>query len=201
MTRCRDGKVCNNWLQMKIDDHRILSDYKCKSGLQHPEGKNSVLGIASAWWRCTTTRPTPMTTTWPPRPEHLLHSAHEHWHVKWMYAQFSCLSCSVFVTLDCTSHRVAQVSFVRVISCSSHDERISSTLSPPFPSTSSSSHSSLNLLHFLRYLEGRSNPAYFAWNEMDSLDDSYSLTDPVEVDRGVDRPERIPLQRTTMKCQ
>ena len=40
-------------------------------------------------------------------------------------------------------HIVAQVSLVRVISWSSHDERISSTLSSPFPSTSSSSHSSL----------------------------------------------------------
>ena len=37
---------------------------------------------------------------------------------------------------------MAQVSLVRVISWSSHDERISSTLSPPFLSTSSSSHSS-----------------------------------------------------------
>ena len=49
MTRFRDAKVCNNWLQMKIDDHRIQSDYKCVSGLQNPEGKNSTLGIASAW--------------------------------------------------------------------------------------------------------------------------------------------------------
>ena len=40
-------------------------------------------------------------------------------------------------------HIVAQVLLVRVISWSSHDERISSTLSPPFPSTSSSFHSSL----------------------------------------------------------
>ena len=40
-------------------------------------------------------------------------------------------------------HIVAQVSLVRVISWSSHDERISSTLSPPFLSTSSSSQSSL----------------------------------------------------------
>ena len=38
---------------------------------------------------------------------------------------------------------MAQVSLVRVNSWSSHDERISSTLSPPFPSTSSSSHPSL----------------------------------------------------------
>ena len=45
--------------------------------------------------------------------------------------------------MNCTPHRVAQVSLVRVISWSSHDERISSTLSPPFFSTSSSSHSSL----------------------------------------------------------
>ena len=49
MTRFRDAKVCNNWLQMKIDDHRIQSDYKCISGLQNPKGKNSTLGIASAW--------------------------------------------------------------------------------------------------------------------------------------------------------
>ena len=45
--------------------------------------------------------------------------------------------------MSCTPHRVAQVSLVRVISWSSHDERISSTLSPPFPSPSSYSHSSL----------------------------------------------------------
>ena len=45
-------------------------------------------------------------------------------------------------------HIVAQVSFVRVISWSSHDERISSTLSPPFPFTSSSSHSSLTSCTF-----------------------------------------------------
>ena len=38
---------------------------------------------------------------------------------------------------------MAQVSLVRVISWSSHDERISSTFSPLFPSTFSSSHSSL----------------------------------------------------------
>ena len=49
MTRFRDAKVCNYWLQIRIDDHRIQSDYKYKSELQNPEGKNSVLGIASAW--------------------------------------------------------------------------------------------------------------------------------------------------------
>ena len=49
MTRFRDGKVFNNWLQKKIDDHRIQSDYKCKSRLQNSEGKIPTLGIASAW--------------------------------------------------------------------------------------------------------------------------------------------------------
>ena len=49
MTRFRDAKVCSNWLQIRIDDHRIPSDYKYKSELQNPEGKTSVLGITSAW--------------------------------------------------------------------------------------------------------------------------------------------------------
>ena len=31
MTRFHDAKVCNNWLQMKIDDHIIQSDYKCRT--------------------------------------------------------------------------------------------------------------------------------------------------------------------------
>ena len=30
MTRFRDAKVCNYWLQIRIDDHRIQSDYKYK---------------------------------------------------------------------------------------------------------------------------------------------------------------------------
>ena len=49
MTRFRDGKLCDNLATDEIDDHGIQSDYKCKSGLQNPEGKNSTLGIASAW--------------------------------------------------------------------------------------------------------------------------------------------------------
>ena len=43
-------------------------------------------------------------------------------------------NCQVLVVMI-AHHIVAQVSLVRVISWSSHDERISSTLSPPFPST------------------------------------------------------------------
>ena len=49
MTRFRDAKVCYNWPQKRIDDHRIQSDYKYKSELQNPEGKKSVLRITSAW--------------------------------------------------------------------------------------------------------------------------------------------------------
>ena len=49
MTRFRDAKVCKNWLQRRIDDHRIQSDYKYKSELQNPQGKKSVLGITSVW--------------------------------------------------------------------------------------------------------------------------------------------------------
>ena len=30
-------KVCNNWLQIRIDDHRIQCDDKYKSELQNPE--------------------------------------------------------------------------------------------------------------------------------------------------------------------
>ena len=49
MTRFRDAKVCNNWLQIRINDHRTQSDHKYKSELQNPVGKKAVLGIASAW--------------------------------------------------------------------------------------------------------------------------------------------------------
>ena len=45
MTRFRDAKVCNNWLQTRIDDPRIQSDYKCKSGLQNPEEKTLHLAL------------------------------------------------------------------------------------------------------------------------------------------------------------
>ena len=48
MTRFRDVKVCKNLVTDEIDDHKIQSDYKCTIGLQHPEGKNSTLGIAYA---------------------------------------------------------------------------------------------------------------------------------------------------------
>ena len=66
MTRFRDVKVCKILVTDEIDDHRIQSDYKYTNGLQNPEGKNSALGIAYAWWNRATRRTTPL-TTWPPR--------------------------------------------------------------------------------------------------------------------------------------
>ena len=34
MTRFRGVKVCSKWLQERIDDHSIQSDYKCTNGLE-----------------------------------------------------------------------------------------------------------------------------------------------------------------------
>ena len=178
MTRFRDGKVCNNWLQMKIDDHRMQSDYKCKSGLQHPEGKTLHLvlllrgddarqHVRHQWQRDHQD------------PEHHLHSAHEHWRVKWICAQFPSLSCSVFVTLDCTPHRGSSFTCARhlmVITWWAYLFDLESSI-PFYVLIFSFILDLLHfLLHFFHYLEGRRNPAYFAWKEMDSLDDSYLLT-------------------------
>ena len=63
-------------------------------------------------------------------------------------------------------HTTSRGSSFTVISWSSHEERISSTLNPPFPSTSSSSHSSLNSCTSsctFHNLEGRSEPVHSAW--------------------------------------
>ena len=40
MTHFRDAKVCNQWVQVRIDDHRVQSEYKNESELQNTEGKN-----------------------------------------------------------------------------------------------------------------------------------------------------------------
>ena len=126
-------QVCNNWLQIRINFNRIESDHKCKSELQNPERKKSVHGITSVWWN----RARHQWQRDHQDQEHLQHSAHEHWHVS---AQFSFVS-QVLVVMIHTLHRIAQGC------CACHlihacDKRFSSTLSPPFPSTSSSSHSS-----------------------------------------------------------
>ena len=75
MTRFRDAKLCNNLGTHEIDDHSVQSHYKYKSELQNPEGKNSVLGIASARWNRATRRTTPMKTL-TTKTQSTFHKAH-----------------------------------------------------------------------------------------------------------------------------
>ena len=112
----------NNWLQKRIDDHRIEFDYKYKSEQQNPEGKKSVLGIKSAWWHCTTPR-----TTWPPKTK---------------VRSFFFFTQVRVVMIHIALHGSRLKGVAHVIP-SIHDERISSTLSFPFSSSSSFSRSSL----------------------------------------------------------
>ena len=141
MTRFRGAKVCNDWLQMKIGDHRIQSDYKYRKWTTKSRRKELYTGYCLCVLKSSTT---PM-TTWPPRPtapytQRTWTSTPELMHA-WSHAHSPVVR---FWSSWFAHHIVAQVSIVRVISWSLHDERISSTLSPPFPSTSSSSHSSVN---------------------------------------------------------
>ena len=130
--------------------------------LQHPEGKDSTLGIAYAWSRLTT----PM-TTWPPKTQSNFHTKHMNLNT-WIDGRViprAQSSSQVLVVMICTLYRgpiwVVRISHV-IDACS---EGYSSTLSSPFHPTSSSSHSSSNLLqsllHFFHKLEGSSNTGYF----------------------------------------
>ena len=115
-------------------------------------------------------------------PEHLLHSAHEHWHMKWMCAQFSSLSCSVFVTLELhTTSRGSSFTCARhlmVITWWAYLFDLESSIPFYFLIFSFILNLLHFLLHFFHYFEGRSNPAHFAWKEMDSLDDSSQVMSP-----------------------
>ena len=84
---------------------------------------------------------TPM-TTWHEDPEHLPQRT---WTptLECKHDPKCAESRSQVLVVKIAHYIMAQVSHVRVISWSSRDERISSTLSPLFSSTSSSSHSSL----------------------------------------------------------
>ena len=150
-SRCKCATI---WLQIRNDDHRIQSDYKYKSELQNPEGKKSVLCMASAWWNrarhqwqrdhqgyrvCVVEPSTTPMTTWPPRPR--TPSTQRTWTLTRECAALLFVS-QVLVVMIHTLHHLAQVCLVRACHVHTWSERISSTLSPPFPSTSSSSHSS-----------------------------------------------------------
>ena len=51
------------------------------------------------------------------------------------------------------------------------------------------------LLHFFHYLEGRSNPAYFAWKEKNSFDDSYLLTSSSSSGSVLERSDELATRR------
>ena len=59
MTRFGDAKVCNNWLQIRIDDHRIQFDYKYKK-----RTTKSIRKEICTWYCVCVVKPstTPMTT-------------------------------------------------------------------------------------------------------------------------------------------
>ena len=115
MTRFLDAKVCNNLATDEIDDHRIQSDYKCKSEFEKPEGKKFTFGIAGE------TEPQDARHQWQrdhQDPEHLPHSAHEPQHVNGALV-IPCAHSPVvsFLSSWIAHNIVAQVWLVRVISC------------------------------------------------------------------------------------
>ena len=166
-------QVCNNVATDEIDDHRIQSDYNKNGNIQKERTLHLVYCVCVVKTHDTNDNVTTKT-------QNTFHTKHMNIDT-WSECARSSLVCFVgqVLVVMIVHHIVAQVSLVRVISCSSHDERISSTLSPPFPSTSSSSHSSLifctSSCTSFHNLEGSSNTAYFALKEMDSTDDSYLL--------------------------
>ena len=152
MTRFRDVKVCNNLVTNEVDDHKL--HYKCTIGLQCLEGKNSTFRIAHAWWnRGTLTRE--------------------------VRSSLVCFVSQVLVVVI-AHHIVTRVSFVRVISWSSHDERISTTVSPPFLSTSSFSHSSLISCISSPSLRAAVTLRTSPKKEKKSKDESYFNTERIE---------------------
>ena len=151
-------KCARIWLQMKltITEYSLTTSIKTNYKIQKERNLYLVLRLRGE---------TEHDTQWQrdhQDPEHLQHSAHEHWHV---IAQFSCLL--VRFLSSWFTHCIA---WLKVLRMSSHP-RLESSI--PFYFLFSSF--IFNLLHFLPHFfhnfEDRSNPAYFAWKVMDSLDD------------------------------
>ena len=174
MTRFRDASVQKfgyrwNW--------RSQNSVWLQQELQHPERKNSTLGVACAWWRLTT----PMTTG-PPRPRAPLTQS------TWTLTRevnvrallsLVCFVGQVLVVMICTPHRGSSFTCARhlmVITWWTYLFDLESSIHLYFLSFSFIFNLLRFLLHFFHYFEGSSNTAYFAWKEMDSLDDSHLLT-------------------------
>ena len=170
---CSIWQESSIWLQMKL----TITEYSLSTSAQvdykNPEGKNSTFGIAFAWWH----RARHQWQRDHQDPEHLPHSAHEHWHVS---AQFSCLLVRFLSSwfTHCTWLKFHLCASSHGHPCTQWACLFDLESSTPFYFLIFSF--ILNLLHFLlhffHYLEGSSNTAYFAWKEMDSLDDSYLFT-------------------------
>ena len=82
-SRC---KVCNNLATDEFDDHRIQSDYNKNCNIQKERTIHLVLCLRGEDSRHQWQRDHQ-------DPKHLPYKAHEHWHVKWMCAQFSSFFC------------------------------------------------------------------------------------------------------------
>ena len=134
MTPCRDAKVCNKMATSKIDDHRLQSDYKFSIGLQNPKGKTLYTRYCVCVVKTHDTNDNVTTET--QSTFNIAHMNTDTW-LRSSYLLVRFLSSMIH-----TLHRMAQVCLVRASHVHTWSERISSTLSPPFSSSSSSLHSS-----------------------------------------------------------
>ena len=135
MTRFRDAKVCNNWLQIRIE----RSQNTVWLQVQKRTTKSRRKEICIWYYVCVVKPSTTQMTTWPARPR--TPSTQRTWTSTRECAVLLVVS-QVLVVMIHTLHHLAQVCLVRACHVHTWSERISSALSPPFPSTSSSSHSS-----------------------------------------------------------
>ena len=151
MTRFRDAKVCNNRLQIRIDDHRIQSGYKYKKWTTKSRRTEFCY-----WFYVCVVKPstTPMTTR-PPRPR--TPSTRRTWTLTRECAVLLFVS-QVLVVMIHTLHPLAQGC------CACHlihawSVRFSFDLESSIPFYFFIFSFILYLLHFLlHYLRGRSKP-------------------------------------------
>ena len=128
MTHFRNAKVCNKWIQERIDDHRKQSDYNYKSELQKSRRKE----IYTWYYICVVT-PHDTLTTWAPWPR--TPSTQRSWTLT-----CECAVSHVRVVID--SHYTAWLKGVAHVISSTYVMSVSPRPWSPLSFTSSSSHSS-----------------------------------------------------------